>query len=459
MVMLGRSPGLQLNDLLGRLGMPGGYVGAQADMLAGNPVGVLRNMQDGYREAALGRGTGRFERIMSRGGALPPFGACPSPGRMLPIAGPICGRGYSGGFQTIDMAAGTPNNFMSRMFNGKRRAGVKLERLLKRNPAARAAFEQSIGGRIVSFGRNDGKFTIQRFPPGTQPIPGFAQNPMAMSAVSSLSGMQHSVLGQLGKLGLIGAGVGGGIGALGGLLGGAMMGNPFGGLMMGGLGGLLSGGLGGLSMGAGMGMGGLGMMGMGGPLGMMGGMGAGMGGLPGLGHGSFGFGGLMSPMGGLGMGSWNPNAMPGRMQNTNPMYERMHQAQVSGVLNDPSLTVEDKVTLMLMLIMKKMDKDIERQAQYINSIQQQQSNRRKKGNTLGKVGTVAGGALGGPAGAKVGGGVGGKMGGGGNSPSIDVETMKLKRLIDKRSQMFDMLRQIIDKYNETAKGIIQSIGR
>ena len=37
--------------------------------------------------------------------------------------------------------------------------------------------------------------------------------------------------------------------------------------------------------------------------------------------------------------------------------------------------------------------------------------------------------------------------------------MKLKRLIDKRSQMFDMLRQIIDKYNETAKNIIQSMGR
>ena len=41
--------------------------------------------------------------------------------------------------------------------------------------------------------------------------------------------------------------------------------------------------------------------------------------------------------------------------------------------------------------------------------------------------------------------------------SIDVETMKLKRLIDKRSQMFDMLRQIIDKYNQTAKGIIDSM--
>jgi hypothetical protein len=108
----------------------------------------------------------------------------------------------------------------------------------------------------------------------------------------------------------------------------------------------------------------------------------------------------------------------------------------SGVLNDPTLTVEDKVCLMIMLIMKKMDKDIEKMANYINDLQQQQS----KGGGKG-------------------GGKGGKGGGGGSSPSIDVETMKLKRLIDKRSQMFDMLRQIIDKYNQTAKGIIDSMGR
>jgi len=43
--------------------------------------------------------------------------------------------------------------------------------------------------------------------------------------------------------------------------------------------------------------------------------------------------------------------------------------------------------------------------------------------------------------------------------SIDGETMKLKRLIDKRSQRFDILRQIIDKYNETARGIIDSMHR
>jgi hypothetical protein len=167
----------------------------------------------------------------------------------------------------------------------------------------------------------------------------------------------------------------------------------------------------------------------------------------------------MPMLGGGGMGSWNPAAMPGRMQGTNPMYEMAHQAQVSGVMMDPSLTVEDKVTLMLMLVMKKMDRDIMRQANYINSIQQQQSKRQGKGKALGGLGTAAGFALGGPMGAKAGGGIGGKMGGGMNSPSIDVETMKLKRMTDKRGQMFDMLRQIIDKYNETAKGVIQSIGR
>jgi len=113
-------------------------------------------------------------------------------------------------------------------------------------------------------------------------------------------------------------------------------------------------------------------------------------------------------------------------------------SDTSAVLNDPSLTVEDKVTLMIMLIMKQMDKEIERQAQAIDQLQKQQN---KQGGGGGGKGGKGGG------------------GGGGGDKSIDVETMKLKRLIDKRSQMFDMLRQIIDKYNQTAKGIIDSIGR
>ncbi|MEO1335803.1 MAG: hypothetical protein AAFV29_09160, partial [Myxococcota bacterium] len=58
------------------------------------------------------------------------------------------------------------------------------------------------------------------------------------------------------------------------------------------------------------------------------------------------------------------------------------------------------------------------------------------------------------------GGKGGKGGGGGNSQSsIDVESQKLNRLVTKRQQMFDITRSIIDKYTETAKNQIQSLGR
>jgi hypothetical protein len=169
------------------------------------------------------------------------------------------------------------------------------------------------------------------------------------------------------------------------------------------------------------------------------------------------------PRGGWGYGSWNPNAMPGQMNNTNPTYETQHQAEVARLLADPALTVEDKVTLMIMLIMKKMDDDILKQAEYINSIQQQQSSRTPGEPGIG--GTFTGPTA--PAGAFGGGtasGAGGAFAGGNgtpgeSSPSIDVETLKLKRMVDKRSQMFDMLRQIIDKYNQTAKGIIDTIGR
>lgn len=95
----------------------------------------------------------------------------------------------------------------------------------------------------------------------------------------------------------------------------------------------------------------------------------------------------------------------------------LDQEAVDKILFDSSKTPEDKVALLTMVSMKELDARIERQAAYINANQDN------------------------PA------------------VSVDVETMKLKRLIDKRSQAFDNLRQIIDKYNSTAKGIIESIGR
>jgi hypothetical protein len=43
------------------------------------------------------------------------------------------------------------------------------------------------------------------------------------------------------------------------------------------------------------------------------------------------------------------------------------KAEVQTVLNDPSLTVEDKVGLMVMLIMGQMDKEIETQAALVKA--------------------------------------------------------------------------------------------
>jgi hypothetical protein len=91
------------------------------------------------------------------------------------------------------------------------------------------------------------------------------------------------------------------------------------------------------------------------------------------------------------------------------------------IFSDPSLSVEQKIMLSISSTREKLDRDVEEQARRVEQLQIASAER--------------------------------------SSPSIDVETMKLKRLIDKRTQMVDVMRQIIDKYNETAKGIIDSIGR
>jgi len=390
-----RSFGTTVNDLLGVFNIKGAGIGLAIDSLTGNTVGQLQNMHDAMLECALGRGTGPIERQLGQMG-IPPGLFMPSPMSAYPAMMPLCGCGY-GGAQQIDLAPGSSNiPIFSKLFDPQRRMAGQFERQLRNNPYARAAFEAQIGGRIIDFGiRNDGKFTIQRFAPGFAPVPGMAFNPLANNAFGYMAGMNSAAM----MGGYAGMGAGGMYG-----------GNPFMGYMAGGFNNILGAG------------------------GMYGGQFANPGVYPSFGSAQtvgigspqgFNFAGLQTSLGGQGVGSWNPQAQPGQINNTNP-------------LRDPSLTVEDKVTLMIMLIMKKMDQDIERQAQYINSIQQQQGGKGKGG-----------------------GAVGGQAGGLDNqsSPSIDVETMKLKRMIDKRSQMFDMLRQIIDKYNQTAKGIIDSMGR
>jgi hypothetical protein len=44
-----------------------------------------------------------------------------------------------------------------------------------------------------------------------------------------------------------------------------------------------------------------------------------------------------------------------------------------------------------------------------------------------------------------------------SAPSIDVETKKLERLVQKRSQLFDLLSKVMERYDASAKSIIQSM--
>jgi hypothetical protein len=90
---------------------------------------------------------------------------------------------------------------------------------------------------------------------------------------------------------------------------------------------------------------------------------------------------------------------------------------VQKILADPALTAEQKVDRLVISIQESTDRPVAEQLEHINALLIQ------------------------------------------GTASVDVETMKLKRLIDKRSQMYDTLRQIIDEYNETGKGIIDKIDR
>ncbi|MBI4816165.1 MAG: hypothetical protein HY791_07905 [Deltaproteobacteria bacterium] len=388
---------------------------AQFNVLVRNPVGALENLAQAFEALSP---ASQAQALAAQ--APTATEATPSPATMQSVTAPLCGSGYAR-FDVLDLASGAADSLLARLFNPRRRAAAEFEKLLTDNTMVRSAFENTVGGRVLMDGSHDGRFVIQRFPDGAAPLPSLSTNPVANTVAGLMSDIEASILGQLQN---VAAAQSTGQGQVQGLTA-----NPFSGLMATGFTNVLGG----------LGLGG-GVNGEEAP---------------------FGFGMLS----GAGVGSYNPLAMPGRIQNTTPAYEKSHQAQVDSVLNDPSLTIEDKVTLMLMLVMKKQDNDIERQAQYINSIQQQQSNRGAKGTTTaGMLGGVAGTALGGPAGSKAGGAISGMVGGTGdpatnNAPSIDVETLKLQRMVTKRTQMFDMLKAIIDKYNETAKGVIQSLGR
>ncbi|MCC7385389.1 MAG: hypothetical protein IT384_26305 [Deltaproteobacteria bacterium] len=416
------------NPLLIQLGLPTDLLMSHA---AGLPAFALPGLHQGYLEA-LGPAAllGGIPGGLQAQAGLIPLVIMPSPSMARSVSEQICGGGYARPRQRMDLAnymnadgfgPGAGDSVFHRLFSPNRRAAARLEHALRNDDFLRAQFEQAVGGRIVDFGKKgDGKITIERFSPAQSALSQVAANPAAFQLNQLLQGMQGAAAQQAQSLGLLtGAATG-----LAALLG---TGNPFLAVTLGGLAGIAASLFGG-GLGGGFGGAGLGGAGFGGGFG-----GNGTGAIGGtLGGGPFGF----NMLNGAGVGSWNPLAAPGHINNTNPAYENAHQAQVASVLNDPSLSVEDKVMLMLALIMKKMDDDIERQMQYINSLQNQQANRQ---------------------GGKKGGGGGKGAGGGSGGPSVDVEMQKLQRMITKRAQIFEMASNIMKKYDDTARAAIQKM--
>jgi hypothetical protein len=373
--------------LLRALGFMGAGFEGDLEQLAAHPD-LLNQLQDNFGVAAGDMGRSQSLAYALQSGGIPASMFMPPPN----MANCPCPEHYA--MQQMPFGMGMPARFDMKDLFGSRRKAKKFEKLLKRDPFLRAQVEMMLGGQIVEDKKNDGRIKVRPFMPG-----GFSGgiDPNTMMALAALGQMQQAAMAA-------------------GVVPNSNQQQMFMGLMLAALAQMYGG--------------------QGGPNAFQGGAGGPNGG---------GGGGRIPrrPGGGSPFVDW-ADGPPHRAGRNGPHQGRFGirpggSDEVTAVLNDPSLTVEDKVTLMIMLIMKKMDKDIEKQANYINSLQQQQN-----GGQGGFPGAGGGDQAG---------------GGGGSSPSIDVETMKLKRLIDKRSQMFDMLRQIIDKYNQTAKGIIDSMGR
>ncbi|MCB9654320.1 MAG: hypothetical protein H6729_09360 [Deltaproteobacteria bacterium] len=417
------SIGTLLNDYLGQRGIEGGWLGAAIDLRRNDPLGTLINLHDQFMEAALGHATDMYERLEYE--EIAPYLGLPPPRTMLNTLAPWISPGYAAGSTTVDLASGAPEiGIFGKIFGDNRVATAHYERLLRNDPETRQLFELLIGGRIVDYGDDDdGIFRVMPF-----------EDAAGYGGHGGSAGSPHdgdSVASYLDTVARAAAGLpahGGGE-------------QPF-----------------------------LGMM--------LAGMAAAQGLLP-AGDG-WRWGDNTGPMGGRGHGSSNPHARPGIINNTNEHYESEHLNKCAELLRDPSLTVEDKVTLFIMLIMEKMDQDILRQAEYINSLQQQQGDRARqldghhdeREGGAGPGGLVYGsmfsppvnGAWPGAPGSAQAGGHAKAQGGQSNdeeakNSTIEIETLKLKRIVDKRAQMFDMLRQVIDRYNQSAKGVIDTMGR
>ena len=371
------------NHFLNALGVDSSSMMMRLEVQAGQSGQSLSNLANGFATAA-GMLPSALAQMLQLGN-VPAAAAMP----MVPWGACMCPNMYAQP-QTIDFGDDGSKGFLGKFL--ARQKGARLERMLDRDPFKRAQAEMMLGGVILPDGSADGKLTIQPFATGYFPAGG-AGNLAAAHAMAALNQVNQAASSGVGAM-ISGAASAAASAALGG----------FPGMVLNGLSSVLGSITGGGSS-----------------------RGTSYTTDPYQQRTQQAFANGNDPFvaGGYVPASTTGNRTSGG-SSTYADVAGTDTSSIAAVLADPSLTVEDQVVLMLMMIMKQMDKQIKEQAENVNKMQQKANKGDKQSD---------------------------------DAPSIDVETMKLKRMIDKRSQMFDMLRQIIDKYNQTAKSMIDSIGR
>jgi hypothetical protein len=98
------------------------------------------------------------------------------------------------------------------------------------------------------------------------------------------------------------------------------------------------------------------------------------------------------------------------------------------ILADPSSSIEDKLTALLILVSGAFDNLIDEKIGKIQKLQGMME--KKSGEALTKA-----------------------------KSSIDTETLELQRLTTKREQFFKLLQGVIEKYNGTAQGVLQKLNQ
>jgi hypothetical protein len=119
---------------------------------------------------------------------------------------------------------------------------------------------------------------------------------------------------------------------------------------------------------------------------------------------------------------------PDARQTTEELEKDLVTRETEAILADRGASIEDKLTALLILVSSSFDRLIDKK---IGDIQKLEGALKKQGGEDASK----------------------------TSKSIDVETLALSRLTTKREQFFKLLQGTIEKYNQTAQGVLQKLNQ